>query len=295
MLCAGLGIHRSDGIPSRIPAAALKYVEDGKIARGSLRKLVTTIGLQEAINGNFIRMGVSDQSQPIDVFVWGDSLAGTLIPVLDTLCQEYSIRGVAAVRGGTSPLIGFPRQGKHFDKDSSVYNEAVLSYIRRANVSNVVLVANWARYSFTEREITEVRHALVQTIRALSDSGSRVWIMQTAPMHHWNVPQALASAVLRGLNLDDLGLPLIDHSKSAELQRHLFEGISIPGVSILKPEQFFLNSNNRYRIVKDGKALYCDATHLTPAGAMLLRPLFEPIVQYISDNRVRPINERVSP
>jgi hypothetical protein len=29
--------------------------------------------------------------------------------------------------------------------------------------------------------------------------------------------------------------------------------------------------------VKDGKALYCDDNHLTVAGAMLLRPLFEPI------------------
>jgi len=55
-------------------------------------------------------------------------------------------------------------------------------------------------------------------------------------------------------------------------------------LTVLDPTALFEYSNNLCRLEKDGKALYWDDGHISVAGAMLLRPLFEPIFQGIKKN-----------
>ena len=103
--------------------------------------------------------------------------------------------------------------------------------------------------------------------------------MRQVPKHRWDVPQALASAVLCGRDPEELGLPLAKQREACQLQDPIFEGVSAPGVTVLDPTDLFVSRTNLCRVAKDGRALYCDSDHLTVAGAMLLRPLFEPIFQ----------------
>ena len=43
-----------------------------------------------------------------------------------------------------------------------------------------------------------------------------------------------------------------------------------------------MSPKNLCRVAEGGKSLYCDKHHLSVAGAMVLRPLFEPIFRGIN-------------
>jgi peptidoglycan/LPS O-acetylase OafA/YrhL len=274
LLFAGLAIHKTQGVPSRIPAEALRY------AAGSTdRAFIKELGLKEALAGDFIELGTGDKHLPIDLLVWGDSHAMAAMPVLDVLCKEHSIRGVAATHSSTAPLVGYERQWKgSLNEKSIAFNNAVVAFIRSQRVGDVVLVAAWGSgYGSDDGGTARLRRSLLDTISALKGTGARIWIMSQVPYHRWNVPHALVSAVLRGRDPEQLGLPLAEHHEACRLQDPIFEGVSAPGVTVLDPTDLFVSSNNLCRVAEGGKALYCDKQHLTVAGAMLLRPLFEPI------------------
>ena len=130
-------------------------------------------------------------------------------------------------------------------------------------------------------ETARLRRGLLDTISALKDTGARIWIMRQVPQHRWNVPNALAYAVWHGGNPEELGVPLTEQREASRLVDPIFEGLAteFPGVTVLDPTELFVRpkAKNLCRVAEGGKALYCDTAHLTVAGAMLLRPLFEPI------------------
>jgi hypothetical protein len=95
------------------------------------------------------------------------------------------------------------------------------------------------------------------------------------------VPHALASAVLHGHDPEELGLPLTEHHKAQRRQDQIFGGVSAPGVTVLDPTDLFVSPKNLCRVAEGGKSLYRDKDHLSVAGAMMLRPLFEPIFERI--------------
>ena len=147
-------------------------------------------------------------------------------------------------------------------------------------MKNVLLVARWKLY-VTDREASQVHRNLVDTISALKGSDARIWIMKSVPQHRWNVPRALASTVFFGGDAEQIGLTLKEHRENSELESQNFEGVSAPGVTVLDPTDLFVSPNDLCRVAAGGNALYFDNHHLTTSGAMLLRPLFEPIFRGI--------------
>ncbi len=155
------------------------------------------------------------------------------------------------------------------------YNNAIVDFIRNTRVRNVILVARWNKHS-----IDPVSKAMVVTITALLNSGARIWIMREVPIQPWNVPDALASSVWHGRDIEKLGLPLSQYRSAFLRQNPIFEELAVqfPDVTILDPAIIFANhTNNICRVITNGNALYTDDNHLSTSGAMLLRPLFEPI------------------
>ena len=280
LLLTGLTIHKWQGVPSRFPAAALRY------ASGTTDVAFRSgFGLKEALNGDFIELGTGDKHLPIDLLVWGDSHAMAAMPILDILCKEHLIRGVGAARYSTAPLVGYEGKNKYV-KDSIAFNNAVVEFIRSKRVGDVVLVANWGGYVTADGETARIRRGLLDAISLLKDTGARIWIMRQVPEHRWYVPHALAAAVLHGHDPEELGLPLAEQREAQRLQDPIFEGLAtkFPGVTVLDPTDLFVSPNNLCRMAEGGKALYCDTGHLTVAGAMVLRPLFEPIFLAIGNS-----------
>jgi hypothetical protein len=103
--------------------------------------------------------------------------------------------------------------------------------------------------------------------------------MRQVPRYPWDVPKALASAILHGQNPEALGLTPAEQRAQSMRQDPIFEGLAKGSsrVTVLDPTTFFEDTTGRCRVAKDGKALYFDSDHVSVAGAMMLQPLFEPI------------------
>ena len=270
---SGLAIYKMEGLPSRIPESVRRFAE------GRTDRLIEhDLSLREAQNGEFPELGVGDKHQPVSLLVWGDSHAMATMPVLDALCRENSIRGVKATHTSTAPLAGYESRGRYsLNAESLAFGDAIVQFICREHVRDVVLVANWGRYLPPDGGTDLLHRGVLATISALKGSGARIWIMKQVPAHRWDVPKRLAAAVFHGEDPEKLGLPLEAHREEARLQDPIFAGISEPGVTILDPTDYFVIHTDLCRVAEGGKALYFDDDHLSIHGAMMLRPLFQPI------------------
>ena len=275
LLLSGLALHKLQGVPSRLPAAALLFADGQRNMPFNF-----DISLKQALAGDFVEFGSGDKHLPIDLMVWGDSHAMAVMPVLEVLCKEHSIRGVAATHTATPPLVGYLATNKFsMTKESIAYNSAVIEFIRKEHISNILLVTRWDQYIDFDNGTARLRNGILATIRALQGTGTKIWIMRDVPVPRWNVPDVLASTIWHGGDLGNVGLPNATYSKEYQRQSPLFEGLStdFSGVTILDPTETFMTPNKGCRVENDGMALYWDGSHLTVAGAMLLRPLFIPI------------------
>jgi peptidoglycan/LPS O-acetylase OafA/YrhL len=276
LLFAGLAVFISHGLPSRLPADALRYAN---ISPDLVFK--KELSLKQALAGDLFELRTSNKQQPIKLLVWGDSHAMAVMPVFDTLCEEHAIRGVAATHAGTTPLVGFEDNNPSSLREECIpYNNAVVDFIRKRRVRDVILVARWGG-----KETWQLRRCLLATLDILKGSCTRIWVMRDVPIQRWNVPDALASAIWHGDDPEKLGLPLAEYRAEFQHQDPVFQGLTrlFPQVTVLDPTDLFVSTNNLCRVESGGKALYCDKDHLTVAGAMLLRPLFEPIFANMSE------------
>jgi peptidoglycan/LPS O-acetylase OafA/YrhL len=281
LIFAGLAIYKLQGLPSRIPAEALEYLEENGSANPGFSRQLT---LKDALDRDFNEFGNGGKNLPVGLLVWGDSHAQVEIPVLDILCKEHSVRGVEATHSQTAPLLDYESKGVwSLNGDSVAFNNAVIEFIRSKHISDVLIIARWDYYIDADKGTDRLRSGVLATINALQDSGARIWIMRQVPKYPWNVPKALASAVLHGRNVEELGRPLAEQRKESQLQDPIFEGLAakFPNVTVLDPTGLFVDASSRCRVAQDGKALYLDTDHVNVAGAMMLRPLFKPVFESI--------------
>ncbi len=288
LLAGGLAAYELNGVPARMPAAALQYLAGSPALDGNTNRVIPRqLSLRDARNGNFDEFGQVDKKLPVGLLVWGDSHAQVELPVLDMLCKEHSVRGVAATHSQTAPLVGFESKGVwSLGRDSLGFNDAVVDFIRRSRVSNVLIIARWDYYVDADKGTDRLRQGVLATVHALQDSGATIWIMRQVPSYPWDVPKALASAVLHGHDPAGLGLSLAEQREQSQRQDPIFANLATaaPKVMVLDPTALFEDASGRCRVAKDGKPLYFDADHVNVAGALVLRPLFEPIFGGVGQN-----------
>ena len=287
---AAFAVHHWNGVPSRIPPAALKYADEAAADFKFVGEMSYKFDLKEALSGDFIELGAGDKNLPVDILLWGDSHAVSVIPLVSALCQEHHTRGVAAVHAGTAPLIGYQDRSPLAVSDSISYSNAVAEFIGSKRVRHVVLVAKWGGYADADL----IRERLSETVGVLKKMGVRVWVMRQTPKLHWHVPTILALKVMQGYNPEDIGLSFAEYRIEFQRQNHLFEGLAarFAEVTVMDPTPLFVNPQKQLcRVEKDGRALFCDDNHLSTAGANLLRPLFVPIFEGIGKGTVQPVGD----
>jgi hypothetical protein len=273
-LFAALTVYKLQGVPSRLPADALRYVNG---ERNSVFE--DDLSLKQVQDEDFVELGTGDQVKPVELLVWGDSHAMSAMPLFDILCKEYSVRGVAATRSATVPVLGYESKKADLNLGNSIsFNNAIVDYIRGKSVSNVIIVARWDSYP----DSVLLSRCLLETLDVLMKSGVRVFLMKTVPKQRWNVPRVLGIVAWRGGDPEKFGLPLSEHYRQSSSWDAIMEGISeqYSDVMVLDPTGLFV-TDNLCRAADSGRALYQDEHHLTVEGAMLLRPLFEPTFQNI--------------
>jgi len=271
LVLAGLAVMQLKGVPWRYSGQALIY--DKSRNDFAFRNEVS---LDQAVAGQFPKIGPPGINQPINLLIWGDSHAMAVTPVLDELCRKLRWLGIEATHSATAPVLKFQsNEGDALGKSSPAFSQAVVDYIGRNHIQHVVLAANWKYYPPSE----EFKSDLLATIRAVLNLNAKVYVLKDVPNQASDVAAKTALAVLHGGDLDEIGVTPAEHCEAnCELDQTFVE-ISKMGAVVLDPAEYFLNSKGLYGVVKNGEVLYWDDNHLTVQGARLLAPLFRPIFE----------------
>lgn len=256
---------------------------------------------------------LGDATAPIKAILWGDSHAQALIPAVDAAFRKHHEAVTFGGQGGCPPLLdvqfGYFRPisshvalatlaavGLGPRKDCESHNDAVLHWVARHQIPTVILAGHWITYAntgavdpnlaLTDTQIPDngmqpdsaaiFERGLARLLMALQRLHVRVFILDDAPQVKFAVPYAVASA--NRLNEHrEFGITRTSYNAQqltvtrifAELQRkYPFE--------ILRPEDF-LCAGGACAVVRDGRSLYLDSEHLSPAGALIVQPAFETI------------------
>jgi hypothetical protein len=210
----------------------------------------------------------------IEVLVWGDSHAMATLSVVKLLCEERHVRCVAATHSATAPLLGIPGQGPYsLREDAAEYSELLLDVVARRRVRKVLLAAVWSDYYQLDAE--RFRSAAAETVSALTRAGAEVYVLKDVPFPGYDVPTALAVAASRGPGSAWPSVSGAEQDARSRDAHAILDALVGPHSRMLDPRPLFRIPGDRYRIEKDGRALYFDHHHLSTHGALQLRPLLE--------------------
>jgi peptidoglycan/LPS O-acetylase OafA/YrhL len=268
LLGSGFFVIEDQGVPSRYSGKTFSYV----VSRSHFA-FRNSVSLADAQAGQFPEIGAQQSNQPVKLLIWGDSHAMAITPVLDELCRRFSWRGVQATHHSTPPVLGYANEIEGGLKESApLFNKAVLDYIGKRHIENVVMAARWGEYSSAEFKTN-----LLSTVRAVVKLGARVYVIKDVPIQAPNLATKTAFAIIHHGYLTQIGITRKEHQEANRDLDQMFEQISQAGATVLDPADYFLNSRGFYGVVKDDQILYLDGHHITVEGSRLLAPLFEPI------------------
>ncbi|WP_299106684.1 acyltransferase family protein [uncultured Winogradskyella sp.] len=286
-LICGFALYLNKGFVNRYSEKVIAY--DNAKSEGLVENRISLpLSLEEAKSGNFPVFGNSD-SEVIDVLVWGDSHARSILPgVIKAAGKNNKV--AAAWYTSTAPIINnIP--SKIYQKfslleQSPSWSKAILEQVKNKKIPNVVLAARWSScYNSLMMEfngdtigVRNFNMNLLNTIKSLNDAGAQVWIFKEVPSHHISVPKALIKKELFGDNISQY----ICNKEGLNEQNRFFDlvqnKLELAGAKVLNASDLlFDNEEMHYRINFEETALYYDNQHLTQEGAKKLSKVFNPI------------------
>jgi hypothetical protein len=218
--------YTSDGFPDRISTEANHYLN------------VETIGSVENCTNRTIPSQVrNDQLCPLDasgqsptVLLWGDSHAGGLASMFDSLGKGHDAAVLMAEHLACPPILGVIRRTR---SSCDEFNEEVLEAVVRLGIRDVILSANWSFYvesnstanllsesaNFSENSSqskTVFDSLFIPSVKAIRDKGMRLWIVSQVPAYEFSVPQRLAIISWRGGDVESLKMPISEYREQTE-------------------------------------------------------------------------------
>jgi hypothetical protein len=150
---------------------------------------------------------------------------------------------------------------------------AVLDYIAKNHIKNVIMAATWN--SYVESDSTEAQ--ILKTFQAVLSAGARVYFLKGVPLQAGDIRQLTAAAIWKNDGLEATGITRGQLAAQYQGWDDTLARLKKTGATVLDPDGFFLSDKGLYGFVKNDQVLYFDSQHLTVEGALLLAPLFEPI------------------
>lgn len=265
-------VDSAKGIPSRFSARVLAYAAMGDQNDG----FWDDISAERTLSGHFTDLGPAQSDKPVSLMVWGDSHAKAIAPAVDTLCKEFSQHGILVAHAATAPVLNCvsTHRVSLLGKSPEVA-ASVVALVAKKQIKKVLLVARWDMYPPT----AEFKDDLIQTVRAIMNSGAHVYVLKTVPIPGFDVPRLAAITALRGGDFESMGITKDLHQQSRAPLEQTFEQLAQMGATVLEPAEYFLNSRGIYGAMRNDDVLYFDTDHLTEKGAELVVPLFRPLFQ----------------
>ena len=263
-------------------------------------------GIERLDNGQLCTLGVP-ATRPPDFMLWGDSHANALYPMLNRVAAETGAYGVFAGEPACPPLFGLTRPTAGMvagmPYDCSEFNDRVFDYLVEEEIENVVLVARWnlalgrpsyelesrgndqifvgddqSRELSLDENFRAYRRALERTLEVLSSAKKNIWVVLQAPYTGFRVPQYLAARTHEE-KLGDVRVRVDEGMMRHERIRELVTMVAADYEVTVLDSADILCIDHECLIAKDGRNLYIDDDHLSPAGAGLLSRLFAPILR----------------
>lgn len=265
-------VDSSKGFPSRFSARVLAYAAMGDQNDG----FWDDISAERTLSGHFTDLGPAKSDKPVSLLVWGDSHAKAIAPVVDTLCKEFAEHGILVAHAATAPVLNYVSTHRvSLLGKSPAVAASVVALVAKQQIKKVIIVARWDLYP----DSAEFKDDLIQTVRALMNSGAHVYVLKTVPIPGFDAPRLAAITALRGGDFETLGITKDQHQQSRAPLEQTFGQLAQMGATVLDPAEYFLNSRGIYGAMRNDDVLYFDTDHLTVEGAALLKPLFKPLFQ----------------
>jgi len=270
LLLAALGLWAGKGYPQRLPADAVKFAEgknDWSTEFGGDTRL-------EDIPDRLAQLGAKEA--PVAVFVWGDSHAMAVLPVLDSVCKELNLGAVVAKSSSTAPVVGWASKYLRQGDETIAYNQAVLNAVKKlakdGTLKTIILAARWSGYS--NGQDAEFNKALKNTIAQLTTYGCNIVILREVPNFGFEPPKALALARMQGKELDSFSVTLQDYEERFAPHSQNLNLLTRENLEVINPGIIFANPEGLIFPFDDGGVLYRDSHHLSKRGSMKLKEEF---------------------
>lgn len=315
MLAAGQSASER-GFPQRIPVAVREAIAEAMYHPNNATALCVGAMCDASAkmpfrNVDVFRFGRWDAEGPVDVVIWGDSHTGNLAPAVSAIAQKLGLRGIVYSFNGCPPLLGVVPSYKSYTSCND-FNAAVADLLRRSPASIVVLTARWAsivdvastpwsRLDIPDREgAIEAPHingayaarsghnafdtGLKRTLDFLRQTGAKAILVQDNPEQPANAADAMAMAALLHRNFAGVSANREEVEAAQTWVDERFSQAEAEGsASYVRTFDVFCDRTS-CPAERNGRLLYTDDNHLSTAGAMLLRPVLEPVLAGMMEN-----------
>ncbi len=301
MFCTGIVgyfIFIKEGVPSRLRhQSVLTYVDSLKFS--DRKKECFDIHHAYKIPDNwFCKIGVSPNKA--DLFVFGDSHAASMLPAIESLAKNKEINILFAGTSGCPPLLEI--QSERGDAEIEKYNcqslnERIFDYVKRNNISSVLLVGRWIYYTGndlfpdainhistsgqSERALESSRiafnHGLRTTIERYNAIGVKVFIAMDNPQQRSPLIDALRVAGITGdseTKLNKSSITLQEHQLTQDWVNKAIAGLGSKNVQIINFDGTLCN-DGICPLAKENQSIYYDTHHLTVYGSQLVVPVLQ--------------------
>ena len=239
-------------------------------------------GGERAKTLDFCRVG-NTARDGVDLLLWGDSHAGSMIPALKDYTKSRDLSLVIATRGDCLPLFGVWRSKDKARKECPKFNDAVRRYIEKNDVRAVLIVARWwvyfdgvqwlhdgTRDTFDFRPSVEIfESGLKKTLQDLS--GVRVGILEQVPEQSIRAPSAYLVLWRLGQPVNSRALGKVEYREQQarvdEVLDRIEKDVSFTRIS---PAQHLCVADDRCIVMHNKRLLYFDDDHLNLAGSRYL-------------------------
>jgi peptidoglycan/LPS O-acetylase OafA/YrhL len=311
-LC-GLAINLNGGIPSRMDQVSIAYLD---AERDKERVHTECMSLVDFIVPPSKACKLGADVEPT-VLLWGDSHS----MVTATAMEQAAIKNRSAFLFAADvdcPIglgFGIDKKGPQFLSTPAYqycrqYNADMLAFaLASPNIRSVVFSSRWTNWRVgepgapseedfdirlytdagTARSKIENREIFAagfeRLVKSLVDGGKQVWIVGPVPEPSVRIPKALYVQHL-GFNNFDLDIPVARFLKKNEWVIHLFKTTAAKyPIKFLWPHQI-LCGPEKCPVYENDKPLYFDDNHLSIAGVLKTKPLYDEVFQNTSGNRV---------
>jgi len=241
-----------------------------------------------------LSLGKRDQSP--QYIVWGDSHASAMAPAIEEAADKAGKSGLLVTAGACPPLLDFDTGNSKRESIARCNrsNRATMNLIIAKRIPLIFMVARWPRYSHRSEYGKEgvffdpsrpiglddfsapLRAAMDATLADLARNGIHAVLVMDVPEMGYDVPDALAKAVLTRSNANLAPSRQVVRQRQA-LAANVVSSLALkyhpividPTPELCDQEQCFMK--------KDGVILYRDADHLTLSGARMISHIFNSV------------------